>query len=569
MHNSLSQFIHHLRSIVWSRQMLLSLGLVSFLIPANYLFGPAESDATSYVSYSTSILFDQDLDFTNENVRGLNTFPNGQLRPVHAPGAAFAALPILAPFAALDAWTESEILHNRSAYPSSYISIGWRFAAIVALLLGVSALRRFMQRVGIPLSSTVILMSTVGSGIGGYFTFQTPESPHVFGFALFSVLALMSHSFYESLPGLRSLTLGVIVIVVAVLAALTRPENIIFVLLWLALLQVVTSLGPRHESNPNEDLVRSFVRFISVAVGTVLIWALANTSLYGIAIPMLNTRYSQSTLNVLQSGGLAGSGRLILVEVASLDVTRLKSVSGTLVGASFGPEVGVFYFAPVIFIAPLVGLLLFMRTRRRNRLAGLLILMAVLFSILIVAYWQSSGRGYGLRYAFNVVPFSLVGIGLLRAKVHAGNRRIAMLYKRFFIGWTALGIYAQFFADAIPGFYKTSHMPMYFPKSSTYIPNFLPNLLGTFYDPNAWAAVASARLPGFLAARVAPENFLEALFLRIFGSNGETKYTFAGALESINNVPATHASMGLIYILGAAYVFVSAVRPVKRAEEKV
>ena len=170
------------RHLSGRRAWLVATALAMLLIPGNFLIAPAEGDAASYIAYTTTVLLDGDLDFSNEYAPGTLSYPSGRTLPTHAIGTSVFAAPFLFPFVYLDRAYESQILSDRSAYSSSFLSIGWLFAAATALFWGLSLQHKFIHAIGLPWRSRYSLWVLIGSGLGGYFVFQTPANSHIVTF---------------------------------------------------------------------------------------------------------------------------------------------------------------------------------------------------------------------------------------------------------------------------------------------------------------------------------------------------------------------------------------------------
>lgn len=538
------------------RRIALAIALVSLLIPANFLWAPSGGDARSYTAHLATIIYDRDQDYSNERSQEL-LFPNGQLRPPHSVGSAIVASPVVSIFAVLDILLKNAVIDNRELYPGSYMSIGWRFASLVALALSVVFLDRLLLALEIPIRRPIVFLTLVGSGLGGYFVFQAPEFAHIYSLLVASCLGLCIVAWRYAQSFSRRTLFFTASIASFALALLVRPENIVFIPLWA--LAVFLLAGTTVEALNMQRKAPLILQFASIPIAGFATFAYVNARLYGIALPLLALRYRQNVISEVGVPGVDSAPSTVgLFESLNTEssqilpefVNRMSSFLPSILGVFFSPEVGALWFSPLVVVA-LVGPILLVALRRSNSDWQLAILLALslLGGLAISTYWRGSGQGYGLRYWYSIFPISFLALGRV---ANVTSMKSRALFSRLWIAWASFGIAGQFFYDAIPGFYKQTVEPAFFGRPSGYVSGFATQLLGNVLSPQSWVLVAVARLPGWILVTAAPEALLSKFAASSALPSG-LRYEPNMVMQAADNLPAMHL------VLGAAYVVISIV----------
>ena len=150
----------------------------------NYFF---VGDPISYISHTSTILFDFDLNYENE----ISSKYNNQLMPPHPIGSSLIASVITFPFSLIDRFFSGEILINRFEYHNSFLIIGFLTSSIIMFFGGVFFYLKSAKYVLVKSNYYFFIILICGTGIL-YYVFNTPIYSHIYEFFILSLILFFS-----------------------------------------------------------------------------------------------------------------------------------------------------------------------------------------------------------------------------------------------------------------------------------------------------------------------------------------------------------------------------------------
>ncbi|MFH1121497.1 MAG: hypothetical protein V1775_16890 [Bacteroidota bacterium] len=273
-----------------------------------------------------------------------------------------------------------------NGFNNAYLSFPGH-ASVFYLLAGLAALFVFLRR-RFSLFATVsaLVMLTFGTNLY-YYTFQEPLMSHVYSFALFSFLMLLTDN-YLVMPDRRTLA-GIAL--VSALITLIRPTNIIF-------LTVVICLDVQSWSKVRERLKILFStgNMLVISGLFILIW-----------LPQM--AYWKFM-----------SGSFLFYTYKGEGFTNW--LNPQIPGVLFAPKNGLFTYVPAFFLL-LTGLVqMLLRNKANGRMIGILFI----FQLYIISSWHLFSFGCSFGQRSFVEFFSLFSVPL--AVIYDQNFRPPRIY---------------------------------------------------------------------------------------------------------------------------------------------
>lgn len=362
--------------------------LIGFLLFRPYQFERGilySGDDLSYFAHATALVYGQFPSYEKEY------FTDGDQYPKHLIGPAIAALPFVATFSMADRLAGRSIVARRSSdnLADSWTLYGFVVSSVFYLCLGCLLLYRGLREHTEEWTAVLaVFLMVLCEGIP-LFAFRRPVFSHISMFCIQSAFVCWFLVPPEKRwPWLRGLGGGVVAGLLAGLILLTRPNNLLFALLWPVLVLWPVS------SSENKRLVwpRLAAALGTAALACLLFWMLIGVS---------PSYVSEAETRLLASHPF---------------IWYVKRPWHILTGLDWG----------LIFSAPFVlfGVAGIFCLSGRLKGAFLWSLIPVASTFYLVMSWQTQGGWYGYRYLIpTAIPVLIYPFAILleRASQRCGR----------------------------------------------------------------------------------------------------------------------------------------------------
>lgn len=363
-------------------QIFLLLVLFLLFLKVDYRFDTSIrccSDEYDYYSHSATIVYDFDLDYSNQNIREFNYSKNGKTTPVGFFGTGLLTAPFLWLGSKLSTVfnedTNSTIL-NLQFLLYSMSSVFYFFTSFFLIL-------NTLKKMKIEINKYNLLLILSGSGIT-YYAFERFGMTHVFEIFGISLLLNLCINFYTQK---NNIIFSIFIPIVLLICFLTRMSNLyIFLLPYLAKILLQDS-GFKQLNKICKSVYFWISFFISCYIYYLISYELYGElvlnpqSVYGTDITFQNIYESQNNF-------------------FELFVSLFKTLSIIL----FSNEFGILWISPILFLG-FVSIFLF---KSRLYLLNFLVFLCFAQNFFIVHIWQSLGSSYGFRYLFSLTPLAIL-----------------------------------------------------------------------------------------------------------------------------------------------------------------
>lgn len=534
--------------------ILLSL-LILLIIPFNFADDNFGSDARSYFSHATTILFNGDLSYSNDL----------RVEPKHPYGASLWFVAVAYPFSRLDLAHEHPIAHDRSMMGGSWTFFGLLWASPLAFMLGFVLTDRAARNLGLQPRRELLWLLLVGGGVGGIWAHFSYLHSHAVEFLSVSLVIYLSSLAARADAPVAARAAFLLPFAVA-FGLMVRSQNI-----GLFLLPVAVHVLSRA-FDPEASAATLSVRRISAPlVGSLIAgWALiaANLRFYGRPYPTILGTYGADmfatapTVIVDRSAPIseasapaseapaaaweAWGGELIALADRGLGIAlwyaeRISEVPGFLLTLATTAEFGLLWWTPSLVLGPLTAVIVLLSRATnggisaRQRAIGILAVSAVYAVPLAVVFrWQSFGGGWGYRYLLSTLPLSTLLMFALLNRL-AMRQRVAVT--AFLVAAALFSVLSQVFFYTTSEFRPEPGAINTFGKSTN---NSLPSLgrdvLRASVTPEAWAAAFAGRATGFLGLQLVGEARAVGL-LESVGLADSFRYSVDEALAVVGALP--------------------------------
>ena len=389
----------------------------------NYFF---VGDPISYISHTSTILFDFDLNYENE----ISSKYNNQLMPPHPIGSSLIASVITFPFSLIDRFFSGEILINRFEYHNSFLIIGFLTSSIIMFFGGVFFYLKSAKYVLVKSNYYFFIILICGTGIL-YYVFNTPIYSHIYEFFILSLILFFSLKITRKF----SILSVSILIFLLFLNLLIRYNNFNVLLLPLIILFVEKI---RHQDF--QELKYDIFKILFIIVSSFILANIITLFLYDAYIFEFSKIYSSEAVNKIYSDdyNLLNHIKLFLKNLQNLPILIFSFETGLIFS---NPILVVSFF--LIFII-LIKLNHFSQKKILVISAGLLILSYFFFSLSIALNWKSTAGSYGYRYLLNILPLSIY-LTVLFFKYF--NNYFFSYFKIIIITLSINSFFSQLFAD--------------------------------------------------------------------------------------------------------------------------
>lgn len=340
------------------------------------------SDDYDYFLHASTVAFDFDLDYSNQDVRGFSYYKNGKNTPIGFIGSGIFSSPflyigkLLSSIANED--TTKDIL-NLQLLLYSLSSIFYLFASFYFMA-------RTLHIYGINFNKYDLLLFMFSSGVL-YFAFERFSMTHAYEHFTTTLLIFLISSFYINKE--NNNFLAFLIPIFLLLGYLTRMSNIYLFLLPI----LIKELVKKKNKITNKSLIKNRY-FILSSFLSILIFSYISDQLYGEIIINPQKIYGS---NIEVSNVILGEN----LNIFDFAIGFTKTILIT----NFSLEFGLFWVSPILFLPFLHA---FYALKKKHFLIFFIILFCFLQNFFIVHLWQALGSSYGFRYLFSLVPLGIL-----------------------------------------------------------------------------------------------------------------------------------------------------------------
>lgn len=527
--------------VLRSRLLLAAISfVVLLLVPFNFSDANFGSDARSYFSHSTTMLFNRNLSYENDLRVGKHPY-----------GSALLHAAVALPFALVDIAQNHPIIEDREQMVGSWTFFGMFLASPLAFAGGFLLLHGAMRELGVARSRELLWLLLVGAGVGGFWSHFNFLHAHAAEFLSVAAVTNLAAS-VRSADRIRSRRSIILLPFALAYSLAVRPSNVGLLLLPLAIIVLHEALDQAPEKPGPSSRV-----FTPVAVATLVAGSLlfaGNMLFYGRPYPTVTTTYGADLFRgapapLAELAGAASEGAaseaIGLIDrglgIALWYAARILEVPSFLFTLATTAEFGLLWWTPVLVIGPVSAIVILLgsgpgsRLGLKRRMLGLIAVAAVYAVPLAVVFrWQSYGSGWGYRYLLPTLPLSIVLVFALLKRLQPRRRAIL----RIFLICTALfSILSQIFFYTTVEFRPLPGTLNSFGRATNYsLPRLGLDVLGASVNPRAWGAALAGRATGFLGLQLLGEARAVGL-LQMTGLSESFRYSVDEALAVVGALP--------------------------------
>ena len=427
------------------------------------------SDEYDYYSHAATIVFDFDLDYSNQNVRNFSYQKNNKITPIGFFGSGLLSSPFL-----LIGTLLSNITNDDLTKILNFQILFYSLASVFYFFCSYFLIQNSLKILHIKFNKFFLLLIYSGSGIT-YFAFERFGMTHVFEVFGLSLLINLVIRFYINLDE-KFKIYSFLIPFVMFLCFITRMSNIyIFVIPYL-----IRNLLLDKKIILTVKLIYT-KQFIISSVFSILIYFALSTALYGDLI--LNAQRIYGTN--ISASDIYYSESNFLVLISSL----LRTVYIVL----FSKEFGIFWVSPILFIGCISAL-----TNKKKLLSKTNILLFLCFAqnIFIIHLWQALGSSYGFRYLYSLVPISVM--------VYYLNYESSKYYKFYLLFFSIFANFSiLFFETTEKTQLSTFDQINSFGKQIRYVaPDYIVGLFDSFIHLNSYLIIFTTSFFGVLIFKI-------------------------------------------------------------------
>ncbi len=204
---------------------------ILLLIPFNFVRQEPSSDAASYFSHATTLMFNGDLSYENDL----------QSQPKHPYGASLWFAAVAYPLSRIDVVQGHPIVSDRAESQGSWTMFGMSFASLLAFAAGFVLLVGSLSRMGVKISRGLLWLLLVGAGLGGFWAHFNILYAHTVEFLSVVLIIAVAAASGATLRAARAASFFAPFAVAFSLAV--RPSNVGLLLLPLAIVLLQRARG--------------------------------------------------------------------------------------------------------------------------------------------------------------------------------------------------------------------------------------------------------------------------------------------------------------------------------------
>tara|TARA_X000001036_G_C20690848_1_gene809320 strand:+ start:2195 stop:3763 length:1569 start_codon:yes stop_codon:yes gene_type:complete len=480
-------------------------------------------DDHDYYSHAETLVLDFDFDYSNQlfGNEGERFLYNGKSAPYAFFGTGLLAAPFLFVGDIFDKLIPGSEMFN-------YKIIFYSFSPIFYLFFTFLIFNRINEFFGRKFSSYFLYLLILGSGVG-FYAFERFSMSHVYEVFTISLLIYYCLKFY--MYDENNYLISVIPFLM-MLAVMTRWVNIYILL--------VPYLIGKLTHNKTKNLFKNKY-FIGSSILSSLIFLLHTYLIYGVIT--INPEFTYSTSGTIEKFLDTDLSYVLFI------LSNIKNLFLLLLG----PEFGLFWFSPVIFIAVYFSFKNLSNSSKvtRNLHLGFLLCMLQIFGLVLL--WRSTGSSYGFRYTMNLVPIALLVI-MTQSNINKFEKYY-LITMSFFSSTSVL-----FFEMTLGTQLATEYTQNSFGKITKFTqPDYLVGYLNSFFSLEAYLKIFSQSFLGFFLFFIIIKGFGLDQFFEVLArfSLPYDNPDFQSLMSKIQQIETTQFMVTLIIIVYLSYLLVS------------
>lgn len=339
------------------------------------------SDEYDYFSHASTLVFDFDLDYSNQNIRNFRFDQNGKNTPIGFFGTGL----LTAPFLLLGSVLSKLIGENINEVILNYQFLFYSISSVVYFFLSYFLIKNTLNILKIHFNKFLLLIIFGGSGIT-YYAFERFGMTHVYEVFGLSLLINLLCKFYLNLNFKKNIY-SIYIPLILTICFLTRMSNYYIFFVPFIVKKLIIDTGFKEV----EHLTKSKYFWGSTLI-SIFFYSQLSYSLYGkfTINPQIVYGSNVTIENIYQSHGS-------LFELFS-------SLVKTLYIIVLSNEFGIFWVSPIIFL----GFISVLIKNNKFSFTNLLIFLCFAQNFFIIHLWQALGSSYGFRYLYSITPLSIL-----------------------------------------------------------------------------------------------------------------------------------------------------------------
>ena len=418
-------------------------------------------DDHDYYAHAETIAIDFDFDYSNQ------FYGNEEERFIYngktAPSAFFGAGLLSAPFLFLGNIFDI-IFEGRGMF--NFKIIFYSFSSIFYLIFTFILINKISISLNPRFSSLFLYIFVLGSGVG-YYSFERYSMSHIYEIFSITLLIYFCISFFVIKDNNK---IAFMIPLLIMIAMMTRWVNIYVIFLPFIVAKMLSK--PLNKLLKNRYFLSSFIfSFLLFLYHTYLIFGVVT----------LNVEFTYNTSGTLSNfiGSDFGLMPFIFKNIKNLFLLL------------FGPEFGLFWFAPIIFFGIYLSVKNLILNSTKQKVVYLFVILCFMQVFALVLIWQSAGSSYGYRYTFNLVPLSLL-ILFCQTKLH----KLELFYIKFMSVFASLSV--LYFETSKNTQLATEYTTNMFGKITKFTnPEYLYGFIKSFYELEVYLKIFAQSFLGF------------------------------------------------------------------------
>ncbi len=354
------------------------------------------SDDYDYYLHASTIVFDFDLDYSNQDVRDYSYFKNDKTTPIGFIGSGILSSPFLFLGSQISNFlgeeTQKELLNFQFLFYS--------LSSVIYFFFSYGLIYKTMKLLGFKLKKYQTLLFFAGSGLP-YYAFERFSMTHVYEAFTLSLLIYYLVKYYFNFEKKENIYATFIPLIL-LLTFLTRMSNFYIFLIP----TIVYKLLKKEKYKIKNKLFLNKYFQVSTIFSLFVYYRLVNI-LYGETIINPQKIYGDTR----RVSDYLGSNQDIINSGIDLISTGLTVL--------FSWEFGIFWVSPIIFMGVLACIY---KLKDFKSIESVFILFCFGQNFFIIFLWQTAASSYGYRYLFSLVPLSFFILFMLFEKNKIVNK---------------------------------------------------------------------------------------------------------------------------------------------------
>ncbi len=491
------------------------------------------SDDYDYYLHASTIAFDFDLDYSNQDVRGFSYFKNNKTTPIGFIGTGILSSPFLFLGSQISNFFGEDVERELLNFQFLMYSL----SSVIYFFFSYILIYKTMSLFDKKISKVHVLLIFIGSGLP-YYAFERFSMTHVYEVFTISLLIYCLVKYYldtETKENKYALLIPLILLI----SFLTRMSNFYIFLIP----TIVFKLLKKNKYKLKNKLRTNKYFQISFPLCLFVYYRLMNI-LYGEFIVNPQRIYGDTR----KASDYIGSGEKTLDSIIDLFSTGLTVL--------FSWEFGIFWISPILFVGVLACIY---KLKDFKSIESILILLCFGQNFFIIFLWQTTASSYGFRYLFSLIPLSFLLLVLLFK-----DRKNIYRYLYFFSIFSMLGVL----------FFETTELTQLSVEAQmnsfgTYIryvePEYVKGVLLSLFQINSYLIIFTTSFVGAISFKLLLMLFGTERLLTYLSSVGlpVENQDFQTYIVNINNIGFEKFLLILLMFLFISSYILLKLRPQK------